>query len=529
MDLQTRGVLDLDTVFDSSRFDYEQWILQGPDAHGQDDGGSAAIHALVSSYNTFGGQHRSSSLEDEASMETSFSEQWWLGSGYGRVDSAAMEDLTYFCHSFDDVRCKDSCNISVHAEKPALEFSIDTYMYTEEELARLNDGRVTATDLFENFFENCEDDIADNCGIAEGITDLNGQTKVPKKRGGRRQKSHFMKRPMALAEVIFDLLDSEKRENSLRCLSGHLIERRETDLHFYRTAAYQLYFSCSTLAILIQEVLSVYERINTGDLNIRGSKRLANVLTCFQSIAASDETRFPFVRAKIPNLLQPIIFSTFTEEVYENVRAISLSVIDLTCKNCEREVIQWAVESDIVQACLHAIEIGSRLSKLEGQAAPLIARFLVLMVDSMLAATQRSLYWEWFKISRVALYFRSSDATLLCVSTRERWRWLRTTFPDNCRIVPFMNSSRFTHSFELCCINCCYALEKSIRIYRKYHPQIQRLSLLQARSARPLARKNDLLKIAKSGSFRPQNHHSLSRLLGRQDHSTCQVLFGPWI
>ncbi|KAG0617636.1 hypothetical protein M758_4G003700 [Ceratodon purpureus] len=284
MDLQTRGVLDLDTVFDSSRFDYEQWILQGPDAHGQDDGGSAAIHALVSSYNTFGGQHRSSSLEDEASMETSFSEQWWLGSGYGRVDSAAMEDLTYFCHSFDDVRCKDSCNISVHAEKPALEFSIDTYMYTEEELARLNDGRVTATDLFENFFENCEDDIADNCGIAEGITDLNGQTKVPKKRGGRRQKSHFMKRPMALAEVIFDLLDSEKRENSLRCLSGHLIERRETDLHFYRTAAYQLYFSCSTLAILIQ--------------------------------------------------------------------------------NCEREVIQWAVESDIVQACLHAIEIGSRLSKL---------------------------------------------------------------------------------------------------------------------------------------------------------------------
>ncbi|KAG0578186.1 hypothetical protein KC19_4G004000 [Ceratodon purpureus] len=364
MDLQTRGVLDLDTVFDSSRFDYEQWILQGPDAHGQDDGGSAAIHALVSSYNTFGGQHRSSSLEDEASMETSFSEQWWLGSGYGRVDSAAMEDLTYFCHSFDDVRCKDSCNISVHAEKPALEFSIDTYMYTEEELARLNDGRVTATDLFENFFENCEDDIADNCGIAEGITDLNGQTKVPKKRGGRRQKSHFMKRPMALAEVIFDLLDSEKRENSLRCLSGHLIERRETDLHFYRTAAYQLYFSCSTLAILIQEVLSVYERINTGDLNIRGSKRLANVLTCFQSIAASDETRFPFVRAKIPNLLQPIIFSTFTEEVYENVRAISLSVIDLTCKNCEREVIQWAVESDIVQACLHAIEIGSRLSKL---------------------------------------------------------------------------------------------------------------------------------------------------------------------
>lgn len=30
----------------------------------------------------------------------------------------------------------------------------------------------------------------------------------------------------------------------------------------------------------------------------------------------------------------------------------------------EREVIHWALESDIVQDCLHAIEIGSRLSKL---------------------------------------------------------------------------------------------------------------------------------------------------------------------
>jgi hypothetical protein len=29
---------------------------------------------------------------------------------------------------------------------------------------------------------------------------------------------------MGLAEVILDLLDSEKRENALRCLSGHLIE-----------------------------------------------------------------------------------------------------------------------------------------------------------------------------------------------------------------------------------------------------------------------------------------------------------------
>lgn len=45
-----------------------------------------------------------------------------------------------------------------------------------------------------------------------------------KKRGGRRHRSNMMKRPMALAAIIMELLDVEKRENALRCLSGHLIE-----------------------------------------------------------------------------------------------------------------------------------------------------------------------------------------------------------------------------------------------------------------------------------------------------------------
>ncbi|KAL2650081.1 hypothetical protein R1flu_018209 [Riccia fluitans] len=45
-----------------------------------------------------------------------------------------------------------------------------------------------------------------------------------RKRGGRRHKGHFMKRPMAMSEVIDELQHPELRENALRCLSGHLIE-----------------------------------------------------------------------------------------------------------------------------------------------------------------------------------------------------------------------------------------------------------------------------------------------------------------
>ena len=137
----------LDTIFERSRFDYAQWM---PDAYG-DDSGSAVIRALMSSYNQ-------SALEDAGSMDTFFGDQWWLGSGHGGV---AMEDSSFFCHS-----------VAVDADRSTLEFPADSYMYTAEELARLNDGRTAGTDLYDNLFENFEDDIADNCAIAEGILSM---------------------------------------------------------------------------------------------------------------------------------------------------------------------------------------------------------------------------------------------------------------------------------------------------------------------------------------------------------------------
>ncbi|KAJ7566479.1 hypothetical protein O6H91_02G104900 [Diphasiastrum complanatum] len=199
--------------------------------------------------------------------------------------------------------------------------------------------------------------------IAE-IPDEAGNLQVKaRKRGGKRHRSHWMKRPMAVSEVILELQDSLLRENALRCLSAHLIERREQDFEFYRNAGFFIYNSCGTVAILLQ------------------------------SVASNEETRGLLVKAHIPNYLIPFILSEHTEEVYENVRAISLSVIGIVCqveslvyriyiansvdlfhelkilcffnvhKAREAEVIYWALQSDIVQVCLHAMQIGSELSK----------------------------------------------------------------------------------------------------------------------------------------------------------------------
>ncbi|KAL3699703.1 hypothetical protein R1sor_017725 [Riccia sorocarpa] len=161
---------------------------------------------------------------------------------------------------------------------------------------------------------------------------MDAEAEKIRKRGGRRHKGHFMKRPMALAEVIEELKHPELRENALRCLSGHLTEKRGADMDFCRQAGYFLYHSSGTIAVLLQEIISAYDKYNRKDLKVRASKRLSNVLTLLQTIAAHEETRWPLVKAGIPNYLSPFIMATYTEEVYENIRCLSLSVINILCQ-----------------------------------------------------------------------------------------------------------------------------------------------------------------------------------------------------
>ncbi|KAL3683085.1 hypothetical protein R1sor_001107 [Riccia sorocarpa] len=181
-----------------------------------------------------------------------------------------------------------------------------------------------------------------------------------RKRGELRHKGHFMKRPMTLAEVIEELKHPELRENALRCLSGRLIElgyalrmfrsgwkeqKREADEDFYREAGYFLYPSSGTMAVLLQEMISVYDKFNGKDLKVRALKQLANVITLLQTIAAANEetreasdtgtalTEYSCpTTAGIPSYMRPFIMAAYTEEVYENIRSLSLSVTNILCQ-----------------------------------------------------------------------------------------------------------------------------------------------------------------------------------------------------
>ncbi|XP_028078679.1 CCR4-NOT transcription complex subunit 9-like isoform X2 [Camellia sinensis] len=187
------------------------------------------------------------------------------------------------------------------------------------------------------------------------------------KSGRKKHKVRWMsKRAMAIPQVIIELHDQALRESTLRCLSTFLLEKREEDPENYYRTGFLLYNSCSTIAVLLQEVLAFSQLMVDGSLTVRATKRLVNVLTLFQCIAANKETRYKFVKSYVPNFLVPLILFDSPSEIYENVRAVALSVFGILCQAREPEIIQWALESNMVEVCQISIEIGSELSKVIG-------------------------------------------------------------------------------------------------------------------------------------------------------------------
>ncbi|XP_064979823.1 cell differentiation protein rcd1-like isoform X2 [Musa acuminata AAA Group] len=152
---------------------------------------------------------------------------------------------------------------------------------------------------------------------------------------GKKHKLKWMSRPMVLPETILEFLDEDLRENAIRYLSNFLVE----------------------------EIVGFYKKMEDEKLDSRSIKRLINVLTLFQSVAANNETRQRFVDACGPNFLVPLILFKSTNEVFEDVRTIALSVFGILCQGRESRIIKWAIENDIIEVCHCILENGSELSK----------------------------------------------------------------------------------------------------------------------------------------------------------------------
>ncbi|XP_068667174.1 cell differentiation protein rcd1-like [Aristolochia californica] len=168
---------------------------------------------------------------------------------------------------------------------------------------------------------------------------------------------------MAIAELILELRGHKTREAVLRALANFLLEKKEEDAENYNRAGFLLFYSYGTMTILLQEVISFYCEMVRGSVNVRSSKRLANVLTLLQTVAANSEIRPKFVHTEVTNFLIPLIMFRSQEETINNVQAISLSVLGILCQAREPQIIQWAIENDIIDASCFALRFGNEISK----------------------------------------------------------------------------------------------------------------------------------------------------------------------
>ncbi|OWM89966.1 hypothetical protein CDL15_Pgr012603 [Punica granatum] len=184
---------------------------------------------------------------------------------------------------------------------------------------------------------------------------------------------------MAVPHLILKLQKHPERESALQMLSSYLYAIREEKPNDYFTTGLLLCHSFGTMSILIEALKAAYLKIRCGNLTERAAMCLVNVISLIQfpfsspqCIAANKNTRLEIVKLKMDNFLVHIVKFNSPLEIYDNVRAVVLSVFGIMCQKSEQtfllqfgepEVIRWAVQSDILDICWFSMVFENELTK----------------------------------------------------------------------------------------------------------------------------------------------------------------------
>ncbi|KAK6353742.1 Cell differentiation protein rcd1 [Orbilia blumenaviensis] len=154
---------------------------------------------------------------------------------------------------------------------------------------------------------------------------------------------------------IMELVAGGSREQALLELSK---KREQVD-----DLALLLWHSFGVMAVLVQEIISVYPLLNPSSLTAAASNRVCNALALLQCVASHNDTRNLFLNAHIPLFLYPFLNTTSKSRPFEYLRLTSLGVIGALVKNDSSDVINFLLSTEIIPLCLRIMETGSELSK----------------------------------------------------------------------------------------------------------------------------------------------------------------------
>lgn len=152
------------------------------------------------------------------------------------------------------------------------------------------------------------------------------------------------------------LLQPEAREQAI----SELAKFRDS----YADLGPILWYSVGSIAVLLQEIISVYPLLShPAALQVTSSNRVSNALALLQCVASHQETRKAFLDAQMCLFLYPFLSISSIDRPYEYLRLTSLGVIGALVKSDDTDVIKYLLGTEIVPLCLKIMEKGSELSK----------------------------------------------------------------------------------------------------------------------------------------------------------------------
>ena len=160
-------------------------------------------------------------------------------------------------------------------------------------------------------------------------------------------------------EVLFQLINNLKDPTKkYECLKD-LNNQRE----HYPAMAPILWYSTGTVAILLHEIINIYQNLSPPTLTQAHSERICNVLGLFQCIALHQQTRPLFIKANMHLYLYPLINKVIKQKPFEHLRVTSLGVIGALVKLEDPETIKSLMQTELIVLCLRIMKKGNELSR----------------------------------------------------------------------------------------------------------------------------------------------------------------------
>ena len=127
--------------------------------------------------------------------------------------------------------------------------------------------------------------------------------------------------------------------------------------------ALYLWYSRGTMAVILQEIISVYQYLSTSKLTLEKANVIYCAISLLKCIASNPETRHEFLESKILLFLYPFINNTNKAKPYEYLKLSSLSVINALLTETDNEIISFLIDTEIIPKLLKIMEKGAELTR----------------------------------------------------------------------------------------------------------------------------------------------------------------------